>query len=167
MSRLSPVRALSGLVARAAAGVEASIEVPWEELAVRMAATVVRLASGLPHDRPRTPPSVVARVMSSVRAIERNPGARLTLQQLATDANLSPFHYLRTFQRLTGVTPHQFILRARLREAATRLVREKARVIDIGLESGFGDISNFNRSFRAEFGVAPETYRRQAGTRGD
>jgi len=92
------------------------------------------------------------------------PAARWTLHQLATDAGLSPFHYLRTFQQLTGVTPHQFVLRARLREAATRLAQDRAKVIDIALDSGFGDISNFNRAFRAEFGVAPEGYRRQAGT---
>ena len=136
-----------------------------EELAVQVAATAVRLAGDLQHDHRQAPPGVVTRVTRSVRTIERDPGARLTLHQLATDTGLSPFHYLRTFQRLTGVTPHQFILRARLREAATRLVRERAKVIDIGLESGFGDISNFNRSFRAEFGVAPEAYRRQVGNR--
>ena len=95
------------------------------------------------------------------RAIERQPGAPWTLHQLAAEAGLSPFHYLRTFQQLAGVTPHQFILRVRLREAATRLAREDARVIDIALESGFGDVSNFNRSFRAEFGFAPEAYRRE------
>ena len=37
---------------------------------------------------------------------------------------LSPYHFLRTFQRLTGVTPHQFVLRKRLREAALRLAYE-------------------------------------------
>jgi len=164
-SRLPPVRALSGLVARAAAGVVGSIDVSWEELAVQVAATAIRLAGDLQRHRLQAPPGSLTRVTRSVRTIERHPGAHLTLHQLAADAGLSPFHYLRTFQRLTGVTPHQFILRARLRQAAARLVREKARVIDIGLEAGFGDISNFNRSFRAEFGVAPEVYRQQMGRR--
>jgi len=163
VSRLPPVRELSGLVARASTGVVAATDVSWEELAIQVGATAIRLAGGVPHDRPRVPARAPARVTASVRSIERDPAARCTLQQLATDAGVSPFYYLRTFQRLTGVTPHQFILRARLREAATRLARDRAKVIDIALDSGFGDISNFNRAFRAEFGVAPEAYRKHIG----
>jgi len=75
---------------------------------------------------------------------------------------LSPYHFLRTFERLTGVTPHQYILRARLREAALRLA-EPGRVLDIALDCGFGDLSNFNRTFRAEFGVSPRIFRLQSG----
>jgi AraC-like DNA-binding protein len=82
------------------------------------------------------------------------------LQHLAKDAGLSPYHFLRTFTRLTGVTPHQFALRARLREAALRLSRSDDRVIDIALDCGFGDVSNFNRAFRTEFGTSPRAYRK-------
>ncbi len=164
VSRLPPLRELSALVARAVAGVVACSDVAWEELAIQVAATAIRVAGGVRHDRPTAPAGALARVTAGVRSIERDPAARWTLHQLATDAGLSPFHYLRTFQQLTGVTPHQFVLRARLREAATRLAQDKAKVIDIALDSGFGDISNFNRAFRAEFGVAPEGYRRQVGT---
>lgn len=64
------------------------------------------------------------------------------------------------FQRLTGVTPHQFILRQRLREAALRLSLDQALILDIALDCGFGDVSNFNRAFRAKFGVSPRTYRK-------
>ena len=46
------------------------------------------------------------------------------------------------------------------RPSGVRLVRERAKVMDIALDAGFGDISNFNRSFRAEFGAAPEAYRK-------
>jgi AraC-like DNA-binding protein len=51
----------------------------------------------------------------------------------------------------------------RLREAAARLARDRAKVIEVALHSGFADISNFNRSFRAEFGIAPQAYRSQSG----
>jgi AraC-like DNA-binding protein len=60
-----------------------------------------------------------------------------------------------------GVTPHQYVLRARLRRAGLRLKAQRAKVLDIALDSGFGDVSNFNRAFRAEFGVSPRDYRRQ------
>jgi AraC-like DNA-binding protein len=100
-------------------------------------------------------------VTQSVRAIERDAASRASLARLAADAGLSPYHYLRMFTLVAGVTPHQFIMRARLREAAARLAREHARVIDVALESGFNDISNFNRAFRSEFGVAPRAYRQR------
>jgi AraC-like DNA-binding protein len=80
------------------------------------------------------------------------------LDSLARQAGLSPYHFLRTFQRVTGVTPHQFVLRARLREAAVRLTTERRNVLDIALDCGFGDVSNFNRAFRTEFGVNPRRY---------
>jgi AraC family transcriptional regulator len=110
----------------------------------------------------RTPPDAAAMVTHAVRTIERHPDARLSLQGLARDAGLSPYHFLRTFERIAGVTPHQYVMRARLRDAAVRLFDDPARVVDIALDSGFGDVSNFNRAFRAEFGVSPTRYRRGA-----
>ena len=92
--------------------------------------------------------------------IERHPDARLTLGKLAREAALSPYHFLRTFESLTGVTPHQYVLRLRLRQAAMRLIVESGRVLDIALDTGFGDVSNFNRAFRAEFGESPRAYRK-------
>src|SRR2546425_4858395 len=82
---------------------------------------------------------------------------------LPPEAGLSPYHFLRTFERLTHATPHQYLMRARLREAAVRLTADTGRVLDVALDSGFGDVSNFNRAFRAEFGVSPRAYRAQAG----
>lgn len=48
---------------------------------------------------------------------------------------------------------------ARLREAAMRIALEPGRILDIALDSGFGDVSNFNRAFRSEFGMSPRAYR--------
>ena len=159
--RLPPLRALSRIVAAAGAGATSSSLVSWEEIAVRVAARAVGLSSGASGPA-GTPPNAEARVTQVVRAIERRPAAALTIASLAREAGLSPYHFLRTFERLTGVTPHQFILRTRLREAALRLHDEPARVLDIALESGFGDVSNFNRAFRTEFGASPRAYRRES-----
>ena len=159
--RLPLLRALSPLVARACAGLAASVDVPWEELSVQLAAQTVQLLSGLSPDPPGALPSVVARVTRTVRMIEHHPEARLTLESLAREARLSPYHFLRTFQAVTGLTPHKYILRARLREAARRLAVDTAKVLDIALDCGFRDVSNFNHAFRAEFGVSPRAFRRQ------
>jgi len=158
--RLPALRAWSPLVARAAGGAVGSQDVAWEELGIRLAALALGASAGSSRDELTLPPNAAARVTRTIRLIERHPDARLTLSRLAQDARLSPYHFLRTFERLTGVTPHQFIMRARLREAAMRLVSDRDGVLDIALDCGFGDVSNFNRAFRNEFGVSPSTYRR-------
>lgn len=158
--RVPPVRAVSPLVPRALAGLVWSIAGSWEELSVELAARTLRLVGGRRPWPGGALPSAVARVTRSVRTIERHPDAGLRLGSLAREAGLSPYHFLRTFQRLTGLTPHQYVLRTRLRNAAVRLAAEPARVLDIALDCGFGDVSNFNRAFRAEFGVSPRGYRR-------
>jgi AraC-like DNA-binding protein len=98
-----------------------------------------------------------------VRAIEHHPDAALTLQDMAREAGLSPYYFLRTFQLVTGITPHQYLLRTRLRNAAAQLAdrngERPATILDIALECGFRDVSNFNRAFHTEFGISPRRYR--------
>ena len=72
------------------------------------------------------------------------------------------YHFLRSFKAVTGVTPHQWLLRARLRSAAERLATTKTPVTEVALRVGFEDLSNFTRSFRAEFGASPREFRQAA-----
>ena len=157
--RLPPLRELSSLIARARAGLEYSADTPWEELSVELAAATVRVERGISSHADNAPPSAIARVTRSVRAIEQRPDGALGLGSLAREAGLSPYHFLRTFERLTGITPHQYVRRARLRDAASRLAMEREKVLDIAYDCGFGDVSNFNRAFRNEFGVSPMTWK--------
>jgi AraC-like DNA-binding protein len=64
-----------------------------------------------------------------------------------------------------GVTPHQYLVRSRLRRAARLLADEERRISDIALDAGFGDLSNFVRTFRRAAGVTPSAWRKAA--RGD
>ena len=159
--RLPPMRPLSPFAARAVAGLVAG-EAPWEEVAVDLAAGVARLAVGADRVHAEAPPSALARVTRVVRDIERHADARLPLAALASASGLSPFHFLRVFEQVTGTTPHQYVRRLRLREAAVRLATTDDRVLDLALDCGFGDLSNFIRAFRAEFGASPRAYRRMA-----
>jgi AraC-like DNA-binding protein len=75
---------------------------------------------------------------------------------------LSDFHFLRTFERVAGITPYQYVLRARLRHAALQLADSdgtRERIVDIAFGCGFNDLSNFNYAFRAEFGMSPRIWR--------
>ena len=162
-SYLPPLPELSALSVRAAAGAALGTAVAWEELAVELAEAALNLTS----TRSAAPPdaAVMHRVTDSVRRIEADPSASWTLTRLAAEARQSPSHYLRIFQQATGVTPHQFVLRARLRAAALALVASDAKVIDVAFDAGFGDVSNFNATFRREFGAAPRRYRSLDTTR--
>jgi AraC family transcriptional regulator len=157
--RLPPLEHLSPVIARACAGLVRGSETLWEELNVQLAAEALKLAHGLAARVNEVPPSTVARVTRTVRMIERHADNELPLGSLAREAGLSPYHFLRTFAQLTGVTPHQYVRRTRLREAAVRLASEKEKVLDVLLDCGFGDVSNFNRAFRGEFGANPRSWK--------
>jgi len=156
--RIPPNKRSTGLFARAAAMLGGSTTLSWEELSLDVAATALQLSTHAPISR-RVPPQALRRVTESIRQIERKSSEQMKLSSLATEAGLSEFHYLRAFRQVTGVTPHQFLLRARLREAGARLLAGDDRVIDVALDSGFGDLSNFNHAFRAEVGATPTQFR--------
>ena len=158
--RLVPLRVLSPLVARACAGLTDPVTTDWEELGIRVAARVIQSIDGSAPTGTSRESHAVARVTRVVRMIEQHSEGPLTLSRLANESGLSLYHFLRVFQQITGVTPHQYLLRMRLRAAALRLADAPHRVLDVALDCGFGDISNFNRTFRAEFGVSPLVYRK-------
>lgn len=159
-ARIEPSRALAPFVAAASNAVTAAADLAWDEIGLTLAVRVMGLIEGTPTDRSRpVPAAALTRVIDTLRWIDERPDAELGLDRLAEHARLSPFHFLRTFERATGVTPHQYVLRARLRAAAQRLVETRDTVIGIALDCGFSDLSNFNRAFRMEFGTSPLKYR--------
>lgn len=165
-ARIEPSRALAPFVAAATAGVTAAsgaagaAGLAWDEMALALAVRVVRLMGAAPRSDARpVARAALARVVDTVKWIEEAPEGEFGLETLADRAGLSPYHFLRTFERATGVTPHQYVLRSRLRAAAQRLADVPCKIVDVALDCGFADLSNFNRAFRAEFGVAPRAYR--------
>ena len=157
--RLAPARALAPLVAKGSELLAGGEAPAFEELATQVLVRALRAEGGAVR-RPADPePSSLARVTRVVRMIDEEADAPRDLHSLARVARLSPYHFLRMFEELTGTTPHQYLVRMRLRDAALRLRREPAKIAEIALACGFGDISNFNRAFRREFGVSPRAYR--------
>ena len=77
----------------------------------------------------------------------------------AAQAGISPFHFLRLFSGVLGVTPHQYLVRSRLRHAARLLADDGPSVTDVAYDVGFGDLSNFVRTFHRAAGVSPRRFR--------
>lgn len=155
VNRIPPATVLAPWITEARLLTEAPELVAAEELACGLAGAVLDVVgvSGTGHQ----PPSAAdeRRISTALRFIEAHIAGPLSLDRLASVAKMSQFHFLRTFRRVTGITPHQYILRARLREAACRLRACRDEVTGIALDSGFQDLSTFYHAFRAEFGMTP------------
>lgn len=134
--------------------------VALDEVALQLAgAVVVQLGSHAPVPA-RTPTRRdERRIADAIEYIEQRFAGSVSLAELAAQSNVNPFHFLRLFKLVTGATPHQFILRRRLHQAALGLRTTDRRVTDVALDVGFDDLSNFNLAFRRTFGVVPSTYR--------
>ena len=157
-NRLPPLRALSTLTARARFGM--SEPQAMEEVALELAGAAISLAGR--ERRGRNAVQHHGRLSEVLRYMAAHSAEPHSLAELARMARLSRYHFLRTFKAETGVTPHQWLLRARLRDAASRLANSKTPVTDVALDVGFDDLSNFTRTFHAEFGASPRQYRMAA-----
>lgn len=162
--RLPPLPALMPLVAAAEA--EAAREEPdgnaLEELAMRLAGAVAAALADATGGPPRPRPRDERRVTEILRRIEREADEPLPLAALAREAGMSPYHFLRVFRAVAGMTPHQFVLRTRLHRAALRLRRSDDAVSAVAFEAGFNDLSTFNHRFRRVMGASPTAWRAKA-----
>jgi len=154
-NRLSPIRPLASLTARARQAM--AQPAMMEELALELAGTAIGLAGR--SRRSAAPSPHEGRMSEVLRYMAAHSAQPHTVAALAAMAKLSPYHFLRSFKSVTGVTPHQWLLRARLQAAAGKLALTKAPVTEIALDVGFEDLSNFTRTFHAEFGSSPRQYR--------
>jgi AraC-like DNA-binding protein len=133
--------------------------VAMEEALTRFMATAIRLLSGSRPAALRISALDERRVARALRYMEANAHETLDLDQIASAAAMSKFHFLRVFRRALGVTPHQYLLTLRLRRAAQCLLSTTDPVSKIAFDAGFGDLSTFNSSFRTRFGKSPLRFR--------
>ena len=92
-----------------------------------------------------------------------NTTASHTLAAVAREACLSPFHFHRCFRACFGETPHQYLSRLRLEEAAGCLRCTTRPVAEIAVAVGFESPAHFSRAFKRRFGATPQQYRRGWG----
>lgn len=78
---------------------------------------------------------------------------------------LHPKYAMGVFRRTTGMTLNAYINLLRLSYAQARLMEDDANVLHIAMDSGFGSLSAFSKSFRRLAGVSPSDFRRERGSR--
>jgi len=146
-----------GELAQAAA--DGRSDVGLDEIGQWFASRFVEMVSG----RPAKPVSATTRdrrrAVEAALWIDAHSHRQIDLEDAAAEAAISPFHFLRLFANVLGVTPHQYLVRSRLRHAARRLADEDRSITDIAYDVGFGDLSNFVRTFHRAAGVSPLRFR--------
>ena len=146
-----------GELAQAAA--DGRSDIGLDEVGQVFASRFVEVVSG----RAREPVPAKARdrrrAVETALWIDAHSHRQIDLEHAAGQANISPFHFLRLFSSVLGVTPHQYLVRSRLRHAARLLADDDSSITDIAYDVGFGDLSNFVRTFHRAAGVSPLRFR--------
>ena len=84
-----------------------------------------------------------------------------SIADLAREVQISPFHFIRQFEAVFGVTPHQFRIQTRLDAAKHLLAKGQHSVTDVCMEVGFSSLGSFSALFTQRIGEAPSAYRRR------
>lgn len=134
-----------------------------DELALALAGEVLRELAGRGPDAGEPSHADRGRAVAAARIVAERAAGELPLAELARAVGLSPYHFLRVFRRVFGVTPHQYLVQARVERAAALLLDSDVPVTALAYEVGFGDLSNFVNTFRRLIGTSPGQFRRARG----
>ena len=117
-------------------------------------------AHGHPIDIPTSDFSAY-RLHKIMNAVLSRPEQDHSLEAMAATAGITPSHFCRVFKRATGISPHQYVMKARLDRAQQMLVQTEMNLAGIAESLGFTSQSHFSRAFRVYAGCAPSAYRQR------
>lgn len=97
---------------------------------------------------------------AACRYIDAHFAEKISLAQLSRASNLSPFHFQKVFLRYKGISPQDYLYKARIDRAA-QLLLAGWPAVDVAFETGFTDQSHFTRYFKRHTGITPAKFARQ------
>ncbi len=156
---LPPIAELMVLGELAQGAGEGANDIGVDEAGILLALRFLRIASGASDKRVHATARDRRRAVEAALWIDANAGEPISLEDAAAVAGLSAFHFLRLFAKVLGLTPHQYLVRTRLKRAAALLAEENRSITEIALDVGFNDLSNFVRTFGLAAGVSPSRFR--------
>lgn len=134
---------------------------PWSALAGE--SLLLSLMNRLISERNAAPAADLPWALRHVRsAIDDEPMRDFELADLARIGGLSRFQVLRGFARMTGLTPHAYLMQKRA-DLARRLIKGGQPLADVAAASGFADQSHMTRIFTGKYGVTPGAYAAAVG----
>ncbi len=107
----------------------------------------------------RTPSLNAKKLQRVFDFIEARLADKISLEDIAAEACLSPFHFARLFRDATGLPPHRYVIERRVQVAQGLLACNRLSLVEIALSTGFGSQANFTRGFRKILGITPGQYR--------
>ena len=146
-----------GELAQAAA--DGRSDLGLDEIGEVLARRFVAMVSGRREKPAAVTPRDRRRAVEAALWIDAHSDQQIDLQDAARRTDISPFHFLRLFSSVLGVTPHQYLVRSRLRHAARLLADDGRAITEVAYGVGFGDLSNFVRTFHRAAGVSPRKFR--------
>jgi len=154
-----PLSELMVLGELAQASADGRTDIGLDEAGCLLAHRFVEMVSGQPRNPARVTARDRRRAVETAVWIEAHSDTPIDLNDAAAEAGVSPFHFLRLFAAVLGVTPHQYLVRLRLRHAARLLAEDDRDVTEVAYDVGFNDLSNFVRSFHRAAGASPLKFR--------
>jgi|SRR5215472_817392 len=99
------------------------------------------------------------RIRRAVELMHAQLDQDLSLKELAAASFLSPYHFLRLFKKITGLTPHTYHANLRTNRARALLAESELSITQISAMVGYSSASHFTKAFRQSTGVTPRAYR--------
>ena len=99
-------------------------------------------------------------ITEAKKFIMKNYNLNIQLKDVANHVFLSPNYFHKLFTQVTGITPHQYIVKQKINAAKKMLLESDTTITDIVINCGFSSQSYFNAIFKREFKITPNDYRR-------
>jgi len=99
------------------------------------------------------------RIRRAVELMHAQLERELSIEELASAAYLSPFHFSRLFKKLTGATPHSYLASLRISRAQNLLAETDLSITEISARVGYSSSSHFTKAFRQVTGLTPKDFR--------
>lgn len=104
-------------------------------------------------------PKSTPQLRSALTVMDTTYEQPLSVEEIASHAGFSHFHFIRFFHRTYGITPHQYLTRKRIQQAQRLLATSDMSVTEICLEVGFQSLGSFSNLYRRQTGYAPSEHR--------
>jgi AraC-like DNA-binding protein len=102
------------------------------------------------------------RIVLAKAFIDANYQTNINLTQIISEAHFSKFHFIRLFKSVYGLSPHQYLMQKRVRQAKMELKENDNSILDVCFNVGFQSHSSFTHLFKRQTNKTPLQYRYQA-----
>ena len=171
-AQLRDVREVSDpLIVQLITALKAELNKPWNEPLADALATALAMHLVCHYSTNKTEGCDAERWLGKTRLravldhINEHLAENISIDALAKTAGLSSSHFIRMFQHATGLSPHQYILRARVLRGQELLRTTHESIAEIARLTGFCGQSHFTMHFRRVLGVTPRRYLRNVHVR--